>query len=180
MKKKTFSLIELLAVTVILGIIVALIVNIIPGIRERARRLQCAKNIHGIAIAAIKYKQENALDSSIFKTTESLANALRPYAKDAEVLQCPSASPSVLSYVVRTDVISSNDLDSSTAVIADKINNHKRYHFGNVLFGDGRVKGIFAEELEAWTDTKAPDQSGKSVRLSDLPWSSPNMTDDEK
>ncbi len=59
MNKKAFTLIELLAVIVIVGILIALLVPALRGTREEARRVQCINNLKGIGIAWWLYLEDH-------------------------------------------------------------------------------------------------------------------------
>ncbi len=59
MKKKAFTLLELLVVIVIIGILAAILVPAIGRAREGARRAQCANNLRQIGIAWYLYLDDH-------------------------------------------------------------------------------------------------------------------------
>jgi len=54
-----FTLVELLVVIAIIGILVALLLPTLAGAKERARRIQCASNLHQIGIGLHLYAEEH-------------------------------------------------------------------------------------------------------------------------
>jgi prepilin-type processing-associated H-X9-DG protein/prepilin-type N-terminal cleavage/methylation domain-containing protein len=54
-----FTLIELLVVITIIGILAALLLPIIPHAKARAQRIQCASNVHQLALALQEYTADN-------------------------------------------------------------------------------------------------------------------------
>lgn len=103
MKHRAFTLVELL---VIIGVLAVLIVLFLPpGFgrpNQNARKSSCQNNLKRIALAVKQYQNDfDEYYPLIFGATASnttspygWTDVLQPYAKDAQVFQCPSdASP---------------------------------------------------------------------------------------
>jgi prepilin-type N-terminal cleavage/methylation domain-containing protein/prepilin-type processing-associated H-X9-DG protein len=54
-RSRGFTLVELLVVIAIIGTLVALLLPAVQGARERARQINCASNLHNVALACIQY-----------------------------------------------------------------------------------------------------------------------------
>ena len=114
MKRKAFTLIELVIVIAIIGILVALILPAVQYSRETARRMDCASRLRQIMIAVHNYESaERALPPSSSRTGGFLVTILpylehhnlldasvdsiddkvfynRKFARTAPFFQCPS------------------------------------------------------------------------------------------
>lgn len=101
MKKQAFTLIELMAVILIIGILMGLVSALIPQLRERARRTQCANNLRQFGLAVESYASDNnsqypfggssALDNdTIYEVI--LNNGVGNYIKgdSTKIWSCPS------------------------------------------------------------------------------------------
>jgi prepilin-type N-terminal cleavage/methylation domain-containing protein/prepilin-type processing-associated H-X9-DG protein len=117
--RRGFTLIELLVVIAIIAILAAILFPVFAQAREAARKASCQSNLKQVGSAFMMYIQDydevypQPLGSNyraygqfaIFPPTADgtanpsaarqamWANALQPYIKNAQVLQCPSAAP---------------------------------------------------------------------------------------
>lgn len=107
--KQGFTLIELLVVIAIIAILAAILFPVFARARENARRSSCLSNEKQIALALKQYVQDYdekfppvAVNTS---NPYGWADALQPYIKNEQVLQCPSEStgpsgdPTAVGYV---------------------------------------------------------------------------------
>lgn len=149
MKKKPFTLIELMAVILIIGILMGLVSVLIPQVRERGRRSSCANNLRQVGGIIESYAQDHELQYPFGAETSSFLNFLTletvsPYVqgKIADLARCPSGRHAD-GYDMYTGTIAPNEVDSAFVSARDKDGNHlKPTYFHNVLFGDGSVKGF--------------------------------------
>jgi prepilin-type N-terminal cleavage/methylation domain-containing protein len=58
MKKRAFTLVELLVVITIIGILVSMLLPAVQSARESGRRTQCTNNIHQLSVAARAYEEQ--------------------------------------------------------------------------------------------------------------------------
>lgn len=97
---RAFTLIEILVVIGIIAVIAAILFPVFGRVRENARRTSCASNLKQIAIASKMYVQD--YDGHFFRNMVAVApgdplvlpygwaDAIQPYAKSTQILQCPS------------------------------------------------------------------------------------------
>jgi prepilin-type N-terminal cleavage/methylation domain-containing protein/prepilin-type processing-associated H-X9-DG protein len=96
---KGFTLIELLVVIAIIAILAAILFPVFARARENARRSSCQSNVRQITLGIKQYLQDY---DEKFPTAAvnaggnpyGWADAIQPYIKNEQVLQCPSDSTS--------------------------------------------------------------------------------------
>jgi prepilin-type N-terminal cleavage/methylation domain-containing protein len=96
---RTFTLLELLVVLVIIGILVTLSLPVISGMRARAQRAQCTANLRSLYVATESYIQQNGSwpqipisDSDAAEQEYALAwiAALKPFGPTQQTWICPT------------------------------------------------------------------------------------------
>jgi len=102
MKKRGFTLIELLVVIAIIGVVIALVLPSLAGMRARAMFVACRSNLHQISVALHEYLNDYdclpivaAIDKVKNKKNDpdtgypSLAVALYQYVETDKIFECP-------------------------------------------------------------------------------------------
>lgn len=113
MKQRFFTIVELMAVIMIIGVLVGLITVLLPQMRERGRRVQCANNLKNMGGAIIAYADDHGsilpfgddAREGMSKTgiinnqatlkgsgMKSFRQRLLPYLKTDEIFSCPSVN----------------------------------------------------------------------------------------
>jgi len=92
---RAFTLIEILVVIAIIALLAAILFPIFARSRENARRASCQSNLKQIALAIKQYVQDydSKYSPSLINLTgtpHGWADAIQPYAKSTQILQCPS------------------------------------------------------------------------------------------
>ena len=88
-KKGGLSLVELLVVISIIAILLALLLPAVHIVRESARKIHCANNLHEIGIA---YGHRNSRKINIPLRAAGWMSELRPYSQEqGPIYTCPSA-----------------------------------------------------------------------------------------
>jgi prepilin-type N-terminal cleavage/methylation domain-containing protein/prepilin-type processing-associated H-X9-DG protein len=103
MRKRGFTLVELLTVVAIIAVLAAILFPVFARAREAARRASCQSNLKQIGLAAMQYTSDydgclppavvvsggmNPLDDQAL----SFVDLLQPYVKNLQIFVCPSFS----------------------------------------------------------------------------------------
>jgi len=89
MRRRAFTLIEVLIVVAIIGVLVALLFPVFTNAREQARRTACTSHLRQIGLGVLLYRQD-----CNDRLPQHLSQVSRPYVKDPGLLLCPSDSMS--------------------------------------------------------------------------------------
>jgi prepilin-type N-terminal cleavage/methylation domain-containing protein len=150
MKRRAFTLLEILVVLAIIGILAALILPTISRVREGGRAIACASNLKQIGLALMQYSEDYegfhpvagatvAWDAADSVTGNySWMQQLQAYLKDRQVFHCPSDGASSYSYFLSARRVSRSARfrrDQYAAhSVSDGFRRCGRHVFGNGIF----------------------------------------------
>ena len=94
MKKKAFSLVEILVVIAIIAIISAILFPVLARAKEDAKKTVCASNLHQLSVAELEYAGDNngRFDGVPYEITTRFpyyCSAIKPYLHSPDNLRCP-------------------------------------------------------------------------------------------
>jgi prepilin-type N-terminal cleavage/methylation domain-containing protein/prepilin-type processing-associated H-X9-DG protein len=98
MKKRGFTLIEILVVIAIICLLAAILFPVFARARENARRASCQSNLKQIGLSLSMYTSdydERLVPQSIWTPTDTVSNrdwtyCIMPYVKNEQIFMCPS------------------------------------------------------------------------------------------
>ena len=100
MMRRGFTLIELLVVIAIIAILAAILFPVFAKAREKARQTSCLANVKQLSLGLLMYAQDydERFPYHWIHYSDTIGNGyfwqdvIQPYLKNAQILQCPSAS----------------------------------------------------------------------------------------
>ena len=101
-----FTLVELLVVIAIMGVLVALLLPVLAGVREKARKTACMNNLRQLATGALMYAQDN---NGLFPDETVVWQAINAHPK---TLLCPSVTQNPTASYVYNHALSDYRLDA--------------------------------------------------------------------
>lgn len=192
-KENGFTIIELLVVIAIIAGLAALLLPVLSGARERARRITCMNNLKQFSLAYEMYAEEyyerfpashfSLYDADNCDTTHSI---YPDYIKNPKIFWCPSSlrrgnkSPSTIgdsnwnnSYSFVFGITTSNNCPAPVPLISDNGIYRSGQNYGNhsdginVLYLDGSVRWVVESKLDYSVDSDTSPHRGNVACASD-------------